>query len=64
MICVDLIKQRMTLKEAQRNAGEMNRTRSGSDHYAAIEKAIRESNFTALAEILDQERGADTSFTD
>jgi mevalonate kinase len=54
LICVDLIKQKMTLPEAQRNASEMNLTRSGSDHYAELEKAIKELDLEKLGQLLDE----------
>lgn len=64
MICVDLIKQRMTLQEAKKNAREMNYTREGSDHYAELEQAIEKGDMDRLNEMLDEERGIDSNFTD
>ena len=54
MICVDLIKQRMTLVEAQRNACEMNTTRAGSEHYMELEQAIEEMDLDKLSRVLDE----------
>jgi len=54
MICVDLIKQRMTLVEASRNAREMNTTRAGSDHYMELEQAIENLDLDKLAKVLDE----------
>lgn len=44
----------MTLVEAKRNAGEMNRTRSGSEHYMELEQAIEELDLERLSKILDE----------
>ena len=54
LICVELIKQRMSLGEAERNARELMATKDADSHTFELEKAIRDGNFEKLAEILDE----------
>ena len=52
-ICVDLIKQKMTLLEAERNAREI--AESGDEHAKELYKALSEDDLEKLAELLDEE---------
>jgi len=57
VICVELMKQRMTLAEAERNSREMIATgKPGEDvsHYRDLNRAVSEGDLEALADILDE----------
>ena len=57
IICVELIKQRMTVFEAERNSGEMvNTAKPGEDveHYRQLNEAIQDGDFDKLGEIIDE----------
>lgn len=58
VICLDIIKQKMSLTEAQRNLGEMVNDRRETvetlDHYYKLKEAIDDLHFDDLADILDE----------
>lgn len=57
MICVDLIKQRMTITEAERNVGELVSTAKDDKewvHYTDLQRAIEELDLDVLGEVLEE----------
>ena len=58
MICVDLIKLNMTLKEAERASTEIVQTvkpgDDNSEHYQELNEAIKDLDLDTLSEILDE----------
>jgi hypothetical protein len=59
IVCVDLIKQNLTIPEAERNLGEMNSTFRREDsveeflHRHNLEKAIRDMDLETIGKELD-----------
>lgn len=58
LICVELIKQRMTLTEAKRAAGEYSRvegeSRDQDKHISDLYDALTRDDFEKLGELLDE----------
>lgn len=57
LVCVDLIKQNMTVYEAERNLGELVRTAKTSaefNHYWELMDSLREVDVNRLSQVLDQ----------
>lgn len=52
LICIKLLRQEITLEEAQKAAREINYTRHGSDHAAELEESIRKMDLKMLAKVL------------
>jgi len=54
LICVDLIKQRLTITEATKNAGEMMRADDeDTDHITELWFALKEMDDDKIAEIIE-----------
>ena len=57
MVCIDLIKQNMTIIEAERNVGELLWTTKDSrefKHYMELDRAMRELNLEDLDKVLEE----------
>jgi hypothetical protein len=53
IVCVELVKQKMSISEAERNLGEMvtNPKDPNKDHYAELEHALKELEATRLEKL-------------
>lgn len=54
LICVELIKQRMTLPEAERASLENIMGKESDSHEYKLRKALKELNLEELAELLEE----------
>ena len=58
IVCVDLIKQQMTMFEAEKNLGEMvtntRETPEKTSHYRRLKYAIEQLELDEIGEILDE----------
>lgn len=54
LICVELIKQRMTLPEAERASLENIMGKKSDSHEYKLRKALKELNLEELAELLEE----------
>lgn len=56
IVCVELVKQKMTILEAERNLGELGRTSKDkkiATHYKNLYDAIVEGDFKEVANLLE-----------
>jgi hypothetical protein len=56
IICIELVKQRMTITEAERNVGEMVSTAKDDkdfDHYVELDEALYELDLEKLGKVLE-----------
>lgn len=54
IICIELIKHRMTITEAGKAAKECNGTEKSSEHMRELEEAIENLDLEKLGELLDE----------
>jgi hypothetical protein len=54
LVCVELIKHRMTLVEAEPALKELTLTRSGNEHHVELLKAIEELDLAKIGELLEE----------
>ena len=54
LICVELIKQRMTWGEGERATSEIIRVSPQDEHNAKLRKALKELDLELLAEVLEE----------
>lgn len=54
LICVELIKQRMTWNEGERATLEITQTNPDDEHNTKLRKALKEMDLDLLAEVLNE----------